>query len=165
MNISPHSRRLRRQRQKKRQQRTSPPPQPKTVNPPVQIGSPPTGNVSGLIRGLKEHYSPPRAIPVNLPTLKSGHRGTEVRMLQEMLNRQGAGLKVDGMMGPRTLAAAASQRTPKSGLLPPTFALAGSNTLRDGPVPRNGSLTTRDFSSNKASRSSLDAPTFWDSAA
>lgn len=40
--------------------------------------------------------------PASSRTLRRGDRGDEVRELQEGLNRQGAGLQVDGVFGPKT---------------------------------------------------------------
>lgn len=50
---------------------------------------------------IKEFIS----IPSQPPLLKKGSRGTEVRKLQELLNQNGANLKVDGFFGKLTAAA------------------------------------------------------------
>ena len=47
-------------------------------------------------------------------TLKQGAKGDEVKQLQELLNAQGAGLKVDGIYGPLTAAAVSQYQTSNS---------------------------------------------------
>jgi cell wall-associated NlpC family hydrolase len=69
------------------------------------------GHAYGVVENLLDevrftHYLIPTGLYDNgLPTLRRGNQGEYVRMLQQALNQEGAGLEVDGKFGSKTEAA------------------------------------------------------------
>jgi N-acetyl-anhydromuramyl-L-alanine amidase AmpD len=60
---------------------------------------------AAVLAGEKPPVTPPAPKPANDPVLRSGATGSPVRTLQNLLNKKGAKLAVDGDFGPATLAA------------------------------------------------------------